>query len=143
MDRKDLLLLVLAAAGSDGLSPVQLQKSLFLLENSGLAGLPAHNYEFVPYNYGPFDPQIYEDADELANSRLVAYLPMVGRDWRKYVVAPAGTERVQSMGTSVEAKASAFVFEVVDWVKRQSFAGLLRAIYAAYPQYRVNSVFRG
>ena len=49
MTRHDWLLLVLAAAEGDALSPLQLQKSLFLVGH-GLAGLVSTDfYDFQPH----------------------------------------------------------------------------------------------
>ncbi len=41
MDRKDIVLLVIESASDEGLSPLQLQKSLFIIGQSQLAGLPS------------------------------------------------------------------------------------------------------
>jgi hypothetical protein len=60
MKRNDWLLLAVAAAKDDGLDPVQLQKSLFLLsEKRRDVGTKFH--EFEPHNYGPFSKEIYTD----------------------------------------------------------------------------------
>ena len=71
MEKRDWLLLALAAAKTKGLTPVQIQKSLFLFgENmSGIGG--SRFYKFVPYNYGPFDKRIYSDAEALETEGLV------------------------------------------------------------------------
>src|SRR5436190_18669612 len=76
MEPKDWTLLVISAADSRGLSPVQLQKSLFLLERRLSEEAPAEKlgesfYEFVPYNYGPFDVKVYQDAEALEERGLV------------------------------------------------------------------------
>ena len=36
-----------------------------------------------------------------------------------------------------------FLGRIVQWVRKRSFSDLLRSIYAAYPEFAVNSVFRG
>ena len=70
MDRTNLLLLVLDAAGGEPFSPVQLQKSLFLVTKARIPHLPDDGYEFEPYHYGPFSQQIYEDLSTTAKRTL-------------------------------------------------------------------------
>ncbi len=66
MKPQDWTLLAISAAKGRGLSPIQLQKSLFLLERRlSKEELGEQFYEFVPYNYGPFDVKIYQDAKYL------------------------------------------------------------------------------
>jgi hypothetical protein len=72
MQRQDWLLLVLCAAHQEGLTPVQLQKSLFLVGQELPRHVRSHFYAFFPYNYGPFDPQICRDADRLGKDGFVA-----------------------------------------------------------------------
>jgi hypothetical protein len=77
-NRKDLLLLVLGAAGSEPAEPVlgvtRLQKYLFLLqedhrwhEKFGMTS----PYDFEAYDYGPFDSQLYADLELLENVGLI------------------------------------------------------------------------
>src|SRR5437016_11397384 len=61
---KDWALLVIASARGEQLSPVQLQKALFLI---GRNLTPQQRcgrdfYNFRAYDYGPFDSSIYNDA---------------------------------------------------------------------------------
>ena len=55
MDDRDFLLLVVASGKDKALTPVQLQKSLFLLGKTDLAEAVDSPYDFEPYHYGPFD----------------------------------------------------------------------------------------
>ena len=143
MDRKDLTLLVIGAGGERGLSPVQLQKSVFLLTESGVPGLPANGYKFTAYNYGPFDADVYRDADALTAEGCVAKISLAGRSWKKYLITPTGETRFKYLETSTRAPFQQFCHETVTWVTSLSFNDLLRAIYAKYPAYRANSVFQG
>jgi hypothetical protein len=73
MERKHWTLLVLAAAGGDPLTPVQLQKTLFLLEKERPEVSGRNYYRFTPYAYGPFDSRVYADAEILASERPRTY----------------------------------------------------------------------
>jgi|AP95_1055475.scaffolds.fasta_scaffold56069_2 hypothetical protein len=142
MDRKEILLLATLAAGDSGLTPVQLQKSLFLIGESKLQGVPDTYYKFIPYNYGPFDAAIYAEADELSAAGHIAQNPVQGRSWTIYNVTVAGENSAQQIKSTCPGDLAEYIKSVVDWTKSLSFSGLLRSIYAAYPQFRENSVFQ-
>ena len=64
MERSELVLAALAAGGKNAsYSPVQVQKLLFLVDREGEKLVGGKHFNFVPYDYGPFDREVY---DELA-----------------------------------------------------------------------------
>jgi len=142
MDKKDLLLMAVSAGQETGLTPVQLQKALFLIGESKLPGLAPGYYEFEPYNYGPFQAGIYLDADELALEGHIAERPVAGRSWSVYYITPTGQQRAQQLESVCEPELAGYIKAVVEWVKSLSFVELLRAIYAQYPHFQKNSVFQ-
>lgn len=142
MERTHWTLLVIAEAGSSGLSPLQLQKSLFLIGKNLPAEVGDSFYEFIPYNYGPFDPQIYSDAQRLTVEGLIQTIRVAGRSWSSYTITPLGQERANHIKeTELNERASKYVTSVVKWVQSVSFAQLLSAIYQKYPEYKAKSVF--
>jgi uncharacterized protein YwgA len=143
MNRRDWVLLALDYAAPQALSPAQLQKSLFLLG----AELPRHLgtnefYTFVPYNYGPFSRQVYDDAEILAAHGLVAMLKEPGVSYPQYAATQDGQMLAATLRAKANPIATAYLERVVNWAKRQSFAQLVRSIYERYPAYRQNSVFQ-
>jgi uncharacterized protein YwgA len=136
-------LLVVASANGEGFSPLQLQKSLFLVGQCGLPELPSDFYKFVPYNYGPFNPSIYSDADSLAEEGLLEYINVPGQRWSKYAATSTGLARAEETTGNISSEFRNYIKEVVDWVLSLTFSELLRAIYTKYPQFRSNSVFQG
>ncbi len=141
MERKDWTLLVISEAGSVGLSPVQLQKCLFLLGKNLSDEVGADFYSFVPYNYGPFDPAIYSDAQELIDKDLVTLARVSGKKWAYYVVTSSGVMTAQNAASQLSPSVREYIKSVVSWVHQLSFVELITAIYRAYPEYQVNSVF--
>ena len=140
--KRDDWLLVAIAASRVGLSPVQAQKSMFLLrEEAGTKIDKRKFYKFVPYDYGPFASNIYDDLDSLCRSDLVMRVPEAGRSWSRYRVTLDGLDRVIELKCEADADTVAFVEKVVTWVTSLTFRDLLRAIYTKYPDYSVNSVF--
>jgi len=138
----DVTLLVIAAAGDAGLTPVQIMKSVFLVGKCGLPDLPSDFYLFSPYNYGPFNPSVYRDVEMLVNEGLVFETREAGRNWSKYIIAPQGIRYAEDLKHHVAHEFSNYIGEVVTWVKSLTFSQLLQAIYAKYPEMRENSVFQ-
>ena len=141
LQRKNWTLLVISAAGSTGLSPVQLQKCLFLIGKNLPVEVGDYFYSFVAYNYGPFDAAVYSDAESLVDEQLINIARASGRAWAYYVITPKGEEVAQAIRSNLSPKAWDYVSRTVAWIKRLTFSQLLMAIYKAYPEYRANSVF--
>ena len=75
MNRSDWALLAIASADGSSVSPVQLQKALFLLGEDLPKTKTQSFYEFEPYHYGPFDQAVYSDAEKLSREGLVSIVP--------------------------------------------------------------------
>lgn len=140
LNRKDWLLVALARAPGE-MSPVQVQKSMFLLKMEAGDYVGPDFYEFTRYNYGPFNVQIYNDLDLLAAEGLVNIDESPNRRWRSYSATPRGFQRGEELRADPDEQVADFLERVVEWVRTQSFSSLLRAIYAKYPEYKENSVF--
>ena len=140
MKRKHWTLLVIAA-GDRPLTPVQLQKSLFLLGKNLPKTTGAGFYKFEPYDYGPFDVQVYLDAEILVAEGLVE-ISQSGRGWNEYSATPGGRITAAVFEKKLNPKHASYIKAVVAWTQRLSFQALVRAIYAKYPSYRANSVFQ-
>ncbi len=141
MGRRDWNLMVLAAADGDPLSPVQLQKSLFLLgKNLPNSIIGDEFYDFQPYNYGPFDASVYFDASWLTE-RGFATRSESNAKWSAYAASREGLDRARQLEASLSKDVAAYVRETVAWVRSQSFPSLVRTIYRLYPEMKINSVF--
>lgn len=140
VERTDWLLLALHHAGEQGLSPVQLQKSLFLLSREVPDDVGVGAYQFIPHNYGPFSRDIYADADALSRRGLVDI--QMGGPYSHYAITETGKQRLREVEHDFPNRAYEYLSDVVRWTQKQSFSALVRAIYDKYPEYRVNSVFR-
>ena len=144
MTPKDWTLLVIASARGKDVSPVQLQKTLFLIGQNLTSAQRqcAKFYKFRAYDYGPFDRAIYDHADELRNEGLILIYPESG-SFRNYVALPAGIERADQLRAELVPPVTDYLDGVVAWARSLSFKELVRAIYEDYPQMKVNSVFQG
>lgn len=142
MTKKELALLMLALAEGKPYSPVQIQKSLFLTTRN----LPdlfedTPPYEFVAYDYGPFDKTVYNDVEELQHEGLadVAIAPH-GR-WNEYRATQEGIEAARQLQATLDAENLEYLKEISACVRSLSFSQLVAAIYKAYPEMKKNSIF--
>jgi uncharacterized protein len=143
VNRRDWTLLAICAAGGKGVSPVQLQKVLFLLGRELPHEVSPNFYTFAPYNYGPFSRAIYDDAECLADSGAVAITKVPGENWNRFIATGEGCVRAEEARRSAPKAAAEYLDRAVEWASRQSFQSLVRSIYDKYPDMKVNSVFNG
>ncbi len=142
MTRRDWLLLVLSAADRTPLSPVQLQKSLFLVRHD-LAGLVGPGfYTFRPFNYGPFDATVYRDVEAQAAQGLVTIRPHPVTK-RVFSLTTAGMNRARALEPELPSAAVHHCRYIVQWVQSQTFQELTRAIYERFPAFAEQSVLPG
>jgi len=137
------VLLALRAAEGHTLTPVQLQKVLFLLGKRRPKDVGHPFYHFRAYDYGPFDVAVYSDADQLAEEGLVIVDRSRGNNSRRFNLTAAGEQEANRLAADVPEGAVEYLAEVVPWAQSLRFDELVRAIYEAYPETRANSVFRG
>lgn len=141
MDRMDLILAGLAAGGEGAhYPPAQVQKLFFLLDREIPTYVGGPHFEFVPYDYGPFDVRLYSALDLAEVSGLVD----VNRSARvrTYSLTPEGYRRGLKALEQVREPARTFMIRAARWVNSLSFAQLVSAIYEKYPDMKVNSIFR-
>jgi len=141
MKREDWALLAINSAEEVFLSPVQLQKTLFLLAKKKPSAIGKGFYKFIPYNYGPFCKDIYLDTERLATEGLLRFHKPIGQRWIGYVLTEKGKRYVQTLKNKVKKEDLNYLFLLINWIKKLSFKQLLSIIYKEYPKYRINSVF--
>ena len=143
LTRQDWLLLALSKSPDGRMSPVQIQKALFLFGQEAGDLIGTEFYSFKPYDYGPFDAAIYDDLRWMKREGHVADEWRPGRRWKNYMITKSGQNAALGLEKDAEARLADFIGRIVEWVKARSFSDLLRSVYAAYPDFAVNSVFRG
>lgn len=123
--REDWPLLVVAA--SDGLLPIQLQKSLLLLSQRFPELKATGFYQFRPVGGGEFSEQIYVDADALEKKGLVSIRSSAKAGGRQYRVTLAGAERAKKLERHLRSELAQSLRKVVSWVNTRSMDQLLRS----------------
>src|SRR5262245_42134585 len=89
MERQNLVLAALAGGGENAsYQPVQVQKLLFLVDREASALVGGPHFDFIPYDYGPFDQAVYVELGSLSTQGLVE-VQSTGR-YRIYSLSPDG-----------------------------------------------------
>ena len=137
-NRQRHVLMALSPAGTQHLSPVQVQKLFFLLDKNEQEGAPY--FDFVPYDYGPFDKKVYHELQNLATAGFVEILELSSS--RAYKLTEEGAKIGKRELKKLPQSYQQHIHNLVEWIMPLSFPQLVSAIYDAYPDMRENSVFR-
>ncbi|HTQ83753.1 MAG TPA: hypothetical protein VMI47_10845 [Pseudolabrys sp.] len=143
MDRGDLVLAILAAADGRPYTPVQIQKAVFVICDQFpdlIDDGPGFNFE--PYDYGPFDSDVYSEISALDARGEAIIAPSGIGNWNTYAASDYGLARGRALLDEM-GRQGKYVQKISDWVRSMSFSQLVKSIYEAYPDMRANSIFRG
>ena len=142
MTRSEMILAGLAAAGENAsFTPVQVQKLFFLLDREASVLLDGPHFDFQPYDYGPFDRNVYVGIDDLGR-RGLARVENTGR-YRVYTLSQSGYQEGVRLLERLPNNVRSYVANVAAWVRQLSFEQLVASIYNRYPEMKAKSVFRG
>ena len=140
MTREELILAAMVPGGGYRYTPVQMQKLLFLIDRQIPGQVGGPHFHFEPYHYGPFDRSVYHELDHLAVRGLVAVEYNVSL--RTFALTSEGAARGSTALSMVLPDVQDFIVRASNFVRAQSFSSLVSAIYKAFPDMRVNSVFQ-
>lgn len=122
-------------------SPVQVQKFFFLIDKKAATYLNGPHFAFRAYDYGPFDSAVY---DQLTLLSFEGKVQVVGTgSYRSYSLTADGFQEGASILAGLPPEIGDFLKQLANWVRSLSFSQLVAAIYQAYPEMKVNSIFRG
>ena len=137
--QKEIVLAGLASGRGATYRPVQVQKLFFLIDQEISDVIGGRHFTFQPYNYGPFDKQVYSVLGKLAEDELVELVE--DGNWTSYRLTPEGQEVGDRLLQQLPDKARDYIHRCSKFVRSLSFTQLVSAIYKAYPDMRENSVF--
>jgi hypothetical protein len=142
VNRREFALASLAA-GAKGrpLTPVQLQKFLFILDRNIGSRVRGSGFAFRAYHYGPFDSSVYTTLQSLRDEGLAEISQSPGA-YRMYGLTEAGQAAGDAIVAQLDRRVTEHMAAVGEFVRSQSFASLVSSIYKAYPDMKVNSVFQ-
>jgi uncharacterized protein len=141
MQRNEVILAAIAAGGHDArFGPAQIQKLFFLIDREIAERVSGPHFDFQPYDYGPFDKEVYQALDLLKEDEKVE-VHHSGR-YRRYAVTASGYEEGIRVLDTLDATAAGYMRTVATWVQSVSFQQLVSSIYKQYPEMKANSIFR-
>jgi uncharacterized protein YwgA len=142
--RQKIILIFLCSDNNAALDPIRIMKGLFVFAmETPPEWLPEGSfYEFVPYYYGPYSPQIYSDLAYLETRGYLRSIENPGRSWKSYSLTNEGVEIAQSIAHSLDPRITEYLKQIRDFVTRVSFRQLLATVYKKYPEYATKSVFQ-
>ena len=120
VEPKDWLLLAIAAAGEAGLSPIQLQRSLFLLSQKRKTHVGPDFYQFEPGDAWPFSRALYEDLDAFVAVGDVVKEYRTESTRSVFRLAESGRTLAEELQPRLKPEASSYLEEAVAWVTEQS-----------------------
>jgi hypothetical protein len=141
--RQNVVLAALATHSGAEFAPVQVQKLFFLIDENISGALGGKQFAFEPYDFGPFDSDVYQELNALERNGLVRiewYGPSKGQ--RRYALTPAGQEAGTSVLKKFGPEVQKYIADTSAWVRSLSFPQLVGSIYKAYPHMREKSVFK-
>ena len=141
MDTRDFVLAAMSPAGSDPFSPVHVQKLFFLLDQNIADYTEGPHFAFVPYDYGPFDKDVYLCLATLQTQGDVHIARPGPYSIRTYSLTAKGCSTGRHLLKGLPQNIQHYIRDLVAAVRSLSFAELVSTIYRQYPEMRVNSVF--
>jgi hypothetical protein len=144
MNRRDLVLAILAAADGRSYTPVQIQKAVFVVCDHFPDLIDeGPDFNFQPYDYGPFDSDVYSVISRLEDAGFAEIAPSAHGNWNTYAATDHGVDRGEEILDEMPGEEERHIRRISAWVRSLGFASLVKSIYEAYPQMRANSIFRG
>lgn len=111
------------------LTSIQLQKALFVLSQLRREQLPEF-YDFIPYHFGPYSPEIERDLEELEAKALVKKI-----DSSEWEITLEGHHLAEKLSGEAPKEPLQYLGTLTDWMRRVPLSTLLRAIYDRFPDY--------
>jgi uncharacterized protein (DUF488 family) len=133
MLRRQKILLAVLHASNRALSPIELVKLAFLLRHETVLETDHAFYDFVPYKFGPFSFALYRELESLQRD---GYVEMSDSSINLSESTNDDTHRKIAQLTTRERNS---VAEIITQYTRLNQKSLVRAVYARYPWFTINS----
>lgn len=142
LDRQDIVLLLAAGAeaGAYPFDPIRVMKGCFIVSKIGRTEW-REQFDFKPYDYGPFDASVYRARDALLAKGLL-FSSRGGGRYAAYTLTDEGRAKVAELEATLNEKDRRWLRKVGAWVTSKSFNDLLTEIYERFPEYAERSVMR-
>lgn len=146
IDRELLpLALLYAESGEEIQGRTRLQKLVFLTQKEFTRAedrLPG-TYTYVPYDYGPFARDLYDDLDRLKDRKVIVEDPEEMEDGKikyDYRLGPRADEYLAEIPEERFEAALELAQKIKSRWNSEELPELLDYVYSEYPEYAENSV---
>lgn len=146
IDRELLPLALLYAEGGEEIQGrTRLQKLVFLTQKEFASAedrLPG-TYTYVPYDYGPFARDLYDDLDRLKDRKVIVEDPEMMEDDKikyDYRLGPQADEYLAEIPEERFEAALELAQKIKSRWNGEELPELLDYVYSEYPEYAENSV---
>lgn len=131
--------LVLAALVDQPLDRIELMKTLFLswYRNEKPSDW---EFQFKPYLYGPFDPELYRVLENLEVNQHIVSVSSGPYSKPKYYITSTGKVALSQAIPVLGEKLATEISEIAQWAARQGFRGLLQQVYREAPEFAGESI---
>ena len=125
MNRTDLLLLLLYAAGPSGKNcetiggKTRLQKEVFLAQKDLKDKQIKSNYYFRPYHYGPYSIELYDDVNWLASEDIIEIRKIRLEKKGIYTEYKLTNKGIKEMELKLDDPKMKKSFDIISRVKKQ------------------------
>jgi hypothetical protein len=85
---------------------------------------------------------VYSEAEVLHREGAAEIAPSSSGRWNVYSATDEGAKFGNKLLSSLAPQSQQYIENVSNWVRSQSFGGLVRSIYEAYPEMNENSIFQ-
>lgn len=126
----------------------RLQKMVFLMQKEleERSSAPTLDYEFIPYDYGPFSKDLYDDLDIMISQQFVDYIeePLnSGNVKYVYELENNGKDLIES--EPIDGEALSEILQVAREIRARYgemlLSKLIEFVYSEYPEYAERSVY--
>lgn len=148
LSRQSNVLLGILLYGRKVFGKTKLQKLAFLLQNEARSAALHDVFEFTPYYYGPFAPEIYSEIEGLVESGLVrAEDKAIEKDGKvvptlDYVLTPEGERLAREFIENLPPEAASELRTIIARFNFQSLAAILEYTYKKYPEMAGRSMWQ-
>jgi uncharacterized protein YwgA len=146
IDRELLpLALLQAQEGEEIEGRTRLQKMVFLIQQETEAegsDLPG-KYDYVPYDYGPFARELYDDLDRLQEKDVIKEEQVEMRDGKikyNYTLGPNASSYINNLPEHKIRQVQAKAEDIKERFNDKRLTKLIDIVYSEYPEYAKNSV---
>ena len=141
--KEQFVLAAMAPAGTKPFTPVQIQKLFFILDNTISSVFAGPHFNFIPYDYGPFDKEVYRVLEQLETKGLVESKIHDNFNTRAYRLTDNGLNLAKETFSNLPQDAQSYIEKLVQWIRSISFSQLISWVYKSFPEMRENSIFQG